>query len=59
MAGGWLWRLRSIDEVTAFEDSKSTKTPEDSTEDSEGSNILNGESSESSGEMESSQEGFL
>lgn len=39
-----------------FEDSISLKTPEDSAEDSEGSNNLNGESSESSGEMESSVE---
>lgn len=42
-----------------FEDSISLKTPEDSTEGSEGSNNLNGESSESSGEMESSVEGQI
>lgn len=42
-----------------FEDSKSTKNPEDSAEDSEGSIILNGESSESSGDMESSVEAEL
>ena len=50
MAGGWLWRLPGL-----TEDSKAPKSHEDSTEDSEGSNFLNGESSESSGEIESSQ----
>ena len=38
-----------------FEDSISLKPPEDSPEDSEGSSFLNGESSESSSEMESSE----
>lgn len=51
MAGGWLWRLPAL-----AEDSKAPKMPEDSAEDSEGSTFLNRESSESSGEMESSVE---
>ncbi len=42
MKGGWLWRL--------IEGSTATQTPEDSTEDSEGSNIQDGESLESSRE---------
>lgn len=49
MAGGWEWRLRDPGEV-AF----TSVYAEHSHEDSEGSNILNGESSESSGDMESS-----
>jgi len=49
MDKGWQWRLREPGEgafITAY--------PEDSAEGSEGSNILNGESSESSGTLESS-----
>ena len=49
MTGGWEWRLRDPGEV-AF----AMVRAEDSLEDSEGSNVLNGESSESSGDMESS-----
>ena len=49
MAGGWEWRLNDPGEV-AF----TSVYAEDSHEDSEGSNILNGESSESSGDKESS-----
>lgn len=49
MNGGWEWRLRDPAEV-AF----TSVYAEDSYEDSEGSNVLNGESSESSGDMESS-----
>ena len=49
MAGGWEWRLDDPGEV-AF----TSVYAEDSHEDSEGSNILNGESSESSGEPEPS-----
>ena len=49
MTGGWEWRLRDSGEV-AF----TSVYAEDSHEDSEGSNVLNGESSESSGDMESS-----
>ena len=49
MNGGWEWRLRDPGEV-AF----TSVYAEDSHEDSEGSNVLNGESSESSGDMESS-----
>lgn len=47
MAGGWEWRLRDPGEV-AF----TSAHAEDSHVDSEGSNILNGESSESSSDME-------
>ncbi|ART59464.1 AAA family ATPase [Acidovorax carolinensis] len=50
MKGGWLWRLPGT-AGTRPEDSK----PEDSTEDSEGSSLRNGESSESSGVLESSR----
>jgi putative DNA primase/helicase len=63
MNDGWLWRLPEGKEKAAGaiapEDSNRLnmrKTPEDSTEGSEGSNNLNGESSESSVEMESSVE---
>lgn len=56
MGGGWLWRLPAS---IGHEDSKSTKSAEDSAEGSEGSNNLNVESSESSGEMESSVEAEL
>lgn len=51
MKEGWLWRLPDVSDAAFW-----MKTPEDSTEDSEGSNILNGESSESSGKVESSVE---
>ena len=50
MKDGWYWRLPAT-----AEDSKTPKPPEDSAEGSEGSTYLNGESSESSSEMESSQ----
>ena len=49
MDKGWQWRLREPDE-TAY----TSGFAEDSHEGSEGSNVLNGESSESSGRMESS-----
>lgn len=49
MKGGWYWRLRGPNDV-AF----TMGGLEDSTEDSEGSNLLNVESSESSGAVESS-----
>ncbi len=49
MKDGWYWRLPD-----ATEGSRPTKLPEDSLEDSEGSNVLNVESSESSGALESS-----
>ena len=51
MKEGWLWRLPDVSD-TDFR----MKPPEDSPEGSEGSNILNGESSESSDELESSVE---
>ena len=51
MKDGWLWRLPEVSDA-AFR----MKSPEDSREGSQDSNILNGESSESSGEMESSVE---
>ena len=54
MNEGWYWRLPSIREGSAV-----VQKAEDSAEDSEGSNFLNGESSESSGEMESSVEAVL
>ncbi len=49
MKGGWLWRLPA-----STEDSRATQNPEDSAEDSEDSYFGNGESSESSGVLESS-----
>ena len=49
MKGGWLWRLSA-----SAEDSKPYQKPEDSAEDSEDSYFGNGESSESSGTLESS-----
>lgn len=49
MKGGWLWRLPGC-----AEDSKARQNPEDSAEDSEDSYFGNGESSESSGALESS-----
>jgi putative DNA primase/helicase len=51
MKEGWLWRLPDVSDAPFR-----MKTPEDSAEDSEGSNILNGESSESSSDVESSTE---
>ena len=56
MAGGWLWRLPGPDEVafTVENGQYRTKTPEDSTEDSEGSSFKRRESSEPSGQLESS-----
>lgn len=51
MKDGWLWRLPDVSDATFR-----MKTPEDSAEDSEGSCFGNGESSEPSGEMESSVE---
>ena len=53
MNDGWYWRLPGVSDV-AFR----MVNPEDSAEDSEGSNILNGESSESSNDMESSEAYF-
>lgn len=60
MKDGWYWRLKgdgAPSDIGLPEDSTGLeirKILEDSTEDSEGSNILNGESSESSGLVESS-----
>ncbi|OLP04943.1 hypothetical protein BLL52_3763 [Rhodoferax antarcticus ANT.BR] len=54
MNEGWYWRLPGLTDV-AFR----MVSPEDSPEGSEDSNILNGESSESSDEMESSDVEFL
>ena len=54
MREGWYWRLPG-----SPEDSSEANSPEDSAEDSEDSSNLNGESSESSQTLESSQEEIL
>ena len=53
MKGGWLWRLCSATDVP-FTKIPPQDSTEDSTEGSEDSYFRNGESSESSGEVESS-----